>query len=74
MPEVDGGEIAARLREDPVLGSVPFIFLTAIVSRAELDGEARRIRGVVYVAKPVSHEKLIEVIEAQLGQEPGSTA
>ena len=68
MPNVDGGEVVARLRGDPELKDIPVVFLTAIVSKAELDGDARRIHGIVYIAKPVSHEKLVEVIEAQLGR------
>jgi CheY-like chemotaxis protein len=32
MPGMDGGDVAARLRADPLLRDTPIIFLTAIVS------------------------------------------
>src|SRR5579864_7549335 len=35
MPEMDGSEVAARLRLDRLLGEVPIVFLTNLVSRAE---------------------------------------
>src|SRR6266699_1270588 len=33
MPGMDGGELAFRFRENPRLGSVPIVFLTAAVTK-----------------------------------------
>ena len=35
MPGLDGGDVAAQLRDDPQLQAVPIIFLTAIVTPTE---------------------------------------
>ena len=64
MPEMDGGEVAALLSEDPKLHHVPVIFLTAIVTREETGGSSSEIGGRVFLAKPVRTEELVEAIEA----------
>src|ERR1700735_1286857 len=37
MPEMDGGTLAAKIREEPLLRFVPIVFLTAIVSPKEAE-------------------------------------
>jgi two-component system, OmpR family, response regulator len=66
MPDVDGGEVGAQIKADAKLQHVPVIYLTAIVSQKELDAQSRVIGGRLFVAKPVSKQVLIELIEAQL--------
>ncbi|MGH7803344.1 MAG: response regulator, partial [Candidatus Binatia bacterium] len=66
LPDMDGGQIAEHLREDPALRTIPIIYLTAIVSQSEVDEKAGMIGGRVFVAKPVSKDVLIKVIEKQL--------
>ena len=66
LPDMDGGQIAEKLREDPELRSIPIVYLTAIVSQSEVDDKAGMIGGRVFVAKPVSKEALIKVIEKEL--------
>jgi CheY-like chemotaxis protein len=42
MPEMDGGEVCGRLRSDPLTRRIPVLYLTSMVSSAEvsaLDGE-----------------------------------
>ena len=34
MPGKDGGDVAREIQADPVLGSVPIIFCTSLISRA----------------------------------------
>jgi len=36
MPETDGGEVAARIESDPALRRTPVVFLTALVTKAEV--------------------------------------
>jgi len=66
MPDVDGGEAASSIRNDPGLEGVPIVFLTAGVSkeRARLRGGV--IGGETYVAKPASVEEVIRCIELGL--------
>ena len=67
LPDMDGGQIAENLREDPELKTIPIIYLTAIVSQSEVEEKSGMIGGRVFVAKPVSKEALVKVIEKQLG-------
>jgi len=65
MPEMDGGEIAARIEADPELHNTPLVFLTALVTRAEAKS-GLSIQGHPILAKPVSIPELINAIEQHL--------
>lgn len=62
MPNLDGGELAARLQSDPVLRGTPIIFLTAAVSKRESAGSGFNSGGFLFLAKPVSQADLIQCI------------
>lgn len=62
MPELDGGEVAARIEADPSLWGTPIIFLTALVTKDEAKN-GLRIDGHSFLAKPVSIPDVIEAIE-----------
>jgi CheY-like chemotaxis protein len=61
MPEMDGATLAASIREEPTLRSVPIVFLTAIVSAKEAE-TTKTIGGLPCLAKPISKGKLMECI------------
>ena len=63
MPEMDGGEIAYLLSENPKTKDIPIIFLTSLVSERE---EFKRAKGYLFVAKPFDKEKLLRVIKEAL--------
>ncbi len=63
MPEIDGAELATEFQSDPVLGRVPIVFLTAIVSGQETGGRYLESGGQTFVAKPVNLDALIQCIE-----------
>lgn len=63
MPGMSGGDVAAALRDDPVLCRIPLIFLTAAVKREEIGGGTARIAGRLYIAKPLNVREVIGVIE-----------
>ncbi len=68
LPEVDGFEICRNIRQSPVLGRIPVLFLTA---RAE---EVDRVLGLEiggddYMTKPFSPRELIARIKAHLRRE-----
>ena len=65
MPETDGGEVAARVEADPELHNTPIVFLTALVTRAEVKS-GLRVQGHPFLAKPVSIPELINAIEQHL--------
>jgi two-component system, OmpR family, response regulator len=68
MPGVDGGEVAARLKEDKALQNIPVVFLTAIVKQEETAPTGGTIGGCEYLAKPVKLEDLVACIEKHLGK------
>jgi len=68
MPGMDGGTVAAALADDPQLGRVPVIFLTAIVSKKEVEPTGSMIGNHTFLAKPVKLEDLLACIDEQLGK------
>ena len=65
MREMDGGEIAAQIEGDPELHNTPIVFLTGLVTRAEVKS-GLRVQGHPFLAKPVSIPELINTIEQHL--------
>jgi CheY-like chemotaxis protein len=63
MPDMDGGDVAARLRADPLFRDTPVIFLTAIVSNEETDGHEIKSGGDAFLAKPVDIGELRKTLE-----------
>jgi CheY-like chemotaxis protein len=66
MPDADGGTIASKMQEDPLLKGVPIVFLTAIVSQDEAKSK-QLIGGYEFLAKPVGREQIVESITKHLG-------
>jgi CheY-like chemotaxis protein len=67
MPDMGGGEVASRLREDPSLRNIPVVFLTAAVKKEELGGPEGKIGGRLYIAKPLDLKGVLAAIERILG-------
>ena len=66
MPDIDGSDVAARLREDSRFARTPIVFMTALVlgNEAPLGGKKG---GQTYLPKTTPIDKLIECIEEKLG-------
>ncbi len=67
MPDMSGDEAIAEIRDDPKLASIPYVFMTAIVTKAETEDMGNNIGGNEFLAKPVKIEELINTIERILG-------
>jgi len=67
MPEMDGGTLAARLRESPALENAPIIFLTAAVKKEEVLARHGQIGGFPFIAKPMDLADLIQCLRDHLG-------
>lgn len=67
MPDMTGDEVAQELRDDEALGKIKLVFMTAIVSKQETNSMGSNIGGNEYLAKPVTAEDLIKVIDRILG-------
>jgi CheY-like chemotaxis protein len=68
MPDMDGGDVAASLKQDPALRKTPVVFLTAAVKKEELGAPEGKIGGRMYIAKPLNVKGVIGVIEKTLGK------
>ena len=74
MPGLEGSELAAKLKEDPILADVPVIFLTALVTESDApDGLCKR-GGQTFMPKNVPVETLIACIEEKLRPAHGGGA
>lgn len=67
MPDMSGDEAIGEIRDDPKLASIPYVFMTAIVTKAETEDMGNNIGGNEFLAKPVKIEELINTIERILG-------
>src|SRR6476620_704476 len=50
MPDVDGGDVAAKIRSDPAFKNVPIVFLTAGISKETTRVKGSVIGGQTYLA------------------------
>lgn len=69
MPGLDGGDVAALLRDDPELSHIPVVFLTAIVSKDDTDSMGSQVGGNLFLAKPVKAQEMVDTIEQLLAGE-----
>jgi putative two-component system response regulator len=74
MPEMEGSEVAAALKADPVTRDVPVIFLTALVSQADAPGGSCSSGGHTFLPKDIRVEKLIRCIEDRIHQREAALA
>ena len=68
MPGMDGGEVAATLKQDKRLSQIPIVFLTAIVKKEEAQPTGSKIGGLTFLAKPVKLDDLVTCIENHVGK------
>lgn len=66
MPEIDGGDVATKIKTDPELQKIPIVFLTAIVSPQEAKSKTH-IGGYPFIAKPVSVETIEKCVQERCG-------
>lgn len=65
MPKLNGYEVIAEIRKDPVLSVIPFIFLTAKVEMTDLR-EGMELGADDYLTKPFRAVNLLKAIETRL--------
>ena len=70
MPDMDGSEVANRLKSDPVTRNIPILFLTALVKNKEIETKSGSIGGNIFLAKPITTDELVKSIDQALGEPP----
>lgn len=66
MPELDGGDVLALLKDDPDLCHVPVVFLTATVLKEEVNSNRGTIGGYPFISKPFEVDTLVARIDTLL--------
>ena len=66
MPNVEGPDVAFMVRQQSQLKNIPIIFLTATVTKEEIESQGGVIGGHPFVAKPSSLATLLNSIEKNL--------
>lgn len=74
MPGVSGSEIAEQLRDDPATKDTPFIFLTGMVEKDEVEEGGHKIGGNYFVGKPFRKAELLRAIDVVLRERKGRAA
>jgi CheY-like chemotaxis protein len=62
MPDIDGGTLAAMLREDRFTNKIPVIFLTALMTKTEESKMSISNLQCKVIAKPCTREELLGAI------------
>jgi CheY-like chemotaxis protein len=70
MPGMDGGEVSAKLEENPLTRSIPVIFLTALLTKTEEYAQNHMVDSNITFAKPIDTEALLAQMEGLLGTCP----
>lgn len=75
MPGMDGGDIVAKFREDPLLAETPVMMLTALVEENpdSIDGETLT-GGLPFVSKTSDFETILACIEKHLEEKDAKDA
>ena len=69
MPELEGSEVAAALKADPITRDVPVIFLTALVSQEDAPQGTCSSGGHTFLPKHIRVDKLIRCIEDKISRQ-----
>jgi CheY-like chemotaxis protein len=67
MPGMGGDELAASFRANPQLKSVPIVFLTAAVTKREVEARGGQFGGFPFLAKPVVLSEVVSCLKLHLG-------
>lgn len=66
MPGKDGGDVSREMHADAGLRSVPILFFTSLISRAEAGAGVVLRGGEYFLAKPINQKVLVEAVDRML--------
>ncbi|WP_347331048.1 response regulator [Marinimicrobium locisalis] len=67
LPDVSGLDIIRRLKKQAATADIPIVVVSAKVNQGELELDAEA-DNIGWLAKPIDHQKLIELVRHQLSQ------
>lgn len=65
MPDMDGGEVALILKNDPSTKNIPIIFLSFLIKKEEEQYSSSR-SGVYLMAKPIDRDELLNRVKEHI--------
>lgn len=67
MPEINGHQVLASLREDPTTSIIPFIFISALVDKKDFR-TGMKLGADDYITKPFTKEDLLNSVKMRLSK------
>ncbi|MDP2644167.1 MAG: response regulator [Desulfobacterales bacterium] len=64
MPGMSGTDVAEKLMDSPATKDIPMIFLTGAVTKDDISTQGGFVGGRRFLAKPVSRQDLISVVDS----------
>jgi len=65
MPDMDGGEVANILKNNPSTKNIPIIFLSSLIKKEEEKYSSKK-DGIYLMSKPYNKDELIRIAREQL--------
>jgi CheY-like chemotaxis protein len=62
MPEMDGGEVATLLKNDPATKDIPIIFLSSLITEKAKKSNSKK-EAIVYLPKPYNRDDLLNEVK-----------
>ncbi len=69
MPKIDGWEVFRRIKNDPQVGNIPIVFLTARTQNIDRMIGLSVMKASGYLTKPFSKKELLDEVERVLTEE-----
>lgn len=66
MPQMDGFQLCRYIKQDEVLKDIPFIFYTATYTDSDDERLSKSMGAARYVIKPVTPDKILQIIDEVL--------
>ena len=65
MPDMDGGDVAFILKNNPETKNIPIVFLSSLVTKREEQSSSKK-HGIYFIAKPFERDELLGQIRKYL--------
>jgi len=62
MPEMDGGEVATLLKNDPATKDIPIILLSSLITEKAKKSNSKK-EAIVYLPKPYNRDELLNEVK-----------